>query len=160
VDTDSLKTYVDQRFTDLEKRISQERVAAKEAVDLALAAVKEASGLALSSAKEVANRVEEAATERMANHNRLQEKLDEQGQRMAPKNWVEEKLQSLSDTARALEKRVDRIDERKVGMTLSVKIAVGIVAFAATLVGGAVSTLGLYFLVVKFMARSVGVMVP
>lgn len=143
MDIDSLVKYTDQRFADLEKRYSQE-----------IAATKEALGLALSAAKEAVVKAEEAASDRMNAHNRLQEKLDEQGQRMAPKIWVEDKLCALSDTTRALEKRVDRIDERKVGMTLSVKIAVGIVAFAATLVGGAVSTLGLYFLIMRFLTES------
>ena len=149
MEPDSLEKYVNQRFADLEKLLKQE-----------ISATEKALGLALTAAEKAVVKAEEAASERMSTHNRLQEKLDLQGQQMAPKIWVEDKLQSLSDTARVLEKRVDRIDERKIGMTLSVKIAVGIVAFAATLVGGAVSTLGLYFLVVKFMARSVGVTVP
>jgi len=120
----SLYAHFSQRLEDLEELRREGATSAKTAVDAALA-----------SAKEAVIKAEQFTHERLTAHNDLQAKLDRQAQSLAAKEWVEGKLLGIEKDLRAVEERVARSEDRKAGMSLSVKILIGVVGFIATVTG-------------------------
>jgi len=128
----SLREFVERILAEMDRRYEQRFEAQQRATVDALAATRDALTIALSSAekgaaatveanRQLALKAEEAAEQRIQAHNNI-------------RPWVQSLFDQSAERAAAIERRVSRFENREEGMSLTTKLIVGVVGFAATLI--------------------------
>lgn len=112
----------EQRFEAQQRATSEALAATKEALTIALAAAEKGASAAVEASRLLALKADEAAEQRIQAHNNI-------------RPWVQSLFDQLAERAAAIERRVSRFENREEGMTLTTKLIVGTVGFAATLIG-------------------------
>jgi hypothetical protein len=103
----------EQRFTDQEKSVS----------------------VAMSAAEKASNKAEQLTKERLATHNDLQAKMEEQTRNFVTRESVDERFESFDKSLVNMKERLDRGDGRGVGLHAGWVLIVGGLAAGASVIG-------------------------
>jgi len=101
---ETLKAYLDQRFSDQEKAFNSAFTAAEKAVSAALAAAEKAVAAALAAAEKAREAAETNSEKWRANANEWRSAMVDREQKFAPKEWVESEFRALRTAVANLDK--------------------------------------------------------
>jgi len=129
-----LQVFIERIILEMDRRYEQRFEASQRENAASLLAAREALQAALTASEKAVTKSEESSTQRLDAHNQLQSKLDRQAATFSEKDWVNDKLNTITDRIMVIEKRVAKFEDREAGMSLTAKLIIGVVSFAATLI--------------------------
>ena len=129
-----LREYIERIIAEMDRRYEQRFEASQRENAASLLAAREALQAALSASEKAVSKSEESSTQRLDAHNQLQSKLDRQAATFSEKDWVNEKLNAVTDRLSLVEKRVSKFEDREAGVSLTTKVIIGAISLMATLI--------------------------